>query len=79
MPTRRYVVKMVTAGSPAWSGTVWGYGCKHLKSAEALFRRKSVEVEKGDALFLIDRHRRVVLRSLGSTNPKKTADAFGAW
>jgi hypothetical protein len=77
MMERRFVVKMVTMGSPAWSGTVWTKGCKHLASAEALFARKVEEVESGDALLLIDRERRKVLRSVGSSDPEKTAAWFG--
>jgi hypothetical protein len=77
MMSRRFVVKMVTMGSPAWSGTVWATGCKHLASAEALFARKTVEVASGDALLLIDRQQRKVLRSVGSSDPEKTAARFG--
>jgi Family of unknown function (DUF5681) len=36
-----------------------------------------VEVESGDVLLLIDRERRKVLRSVGSSDPEKTAAWFG--
>ena len=74
---RRYVVKMVTRGSPGWSGTLWGCGCKHLRSAEALFERRAGEVGPGDGLLLIDRQERKVLCSEGSDDPVKTANWFG--
>jgi hypothetical protein len=74
---RRYLVSMVTMGSPAWSGTIWAVGCKHLGSAEALFARKAGEVDNGDALLLIDREQRKVLRSVGSSDPEKTVAWFG--
>ena len=76
MSRRRYVVKSVTS-SPAWSGTVWGYGCKHLASAEALFERQASEVDAYSALLLIDREERKVLRSKGTNDPVKTASNFG--
>jgi len=78
---RRYIVKEVTS-SPAWMGTLWGVGCRHLASAEALFARK-VEASKVDrmegssALLLIDRVEGKVLRSVGSTDPVTTARSFG--
>ena len=46
MPSRRFVVKIVTRGSPGWSGG----GCKHPVSAEALFERRESDVEPGDGL-----------------------------
>src|SRR3954452_4379745 len=67
---------MVTMGSPGWSGTLWAIGCKHLSSADALFSRRASEVEPGDALLLIDREEKKVLRSLGSSDPEKTAEWF---
>ena len=76
-PARRYVVKMVTMGSPGWSGTLWAVGCKHRSSAEALFKRRAGEVEQGDALLFIDREVRTVLRSVGSDDAERTAAYFG--
>jgi hypothetical protein len=76
MSVRRYVVKMVTS-SPAWTGTVWGYGCARLSSAEALFQRKVVDVVPCSALLLIDREERKVIRSTGTDDPVKTAIYFG--
>jgi hypothetical protein len=74
---RRYAVKMVTMGSPGgWSGTLWAVGCKRLSSAEALFVRKAAEVGSGDGFLLIDREQKKVLRSVGSSDPKKTAAWF---
>jgi hypothetical protein len=75
MARRRYVVKMVTT-SPGWTGTCWAFGCKHLDSAEALFARASAEAS-GGALLLLDREERRVIRSIGCTDPVKTADYFG--
>ena len=77
MSLRRFVVKMVTRGSPAWSGTLWAYGCKHLASAEALFERRAGEVGPGDGLLLIDRQERKILRANGSADPVRTASWFG--
>ena len=74
---RRYAVKMVTTGSPGWSGTLWAVGCKHLSSVDALFARKAAEVGRGDGLMLFDREQKKVLRSVGSSDPKKTAAWFG--
>ena len=77
MSIRGYVVKMVTMGSPAWSGTLWAIGCKHLSSAEALFSRRAPEIGPGDALLLIDREEQKVLRSVGTSDPAKTIGWFG--
>jgi hypothetical protein len=78
MAARRYVVKMVTS-SPAWTGTVWAFGCKHLASAQALFHRRSGDVEAGDcsALLLIDRDEGKVLQSVGTNDPEQTVSYFG--
>jgi hypothetical protein len=46
-------------------------------SAEPLFARKAAEVGSGDGLLLIDREQKKVLRSVGSSDPKKTAAWFG--
>jgi len=62
---RRYVVKLVTE-SPGWSETVWGYGCKHLASAEELFARHEDEVDIYSALVLLDREQGKVLRCKGA-------------
>ncbi len=51
MSLRRFVVKMVTRGSPAWSGTLWAYGCKHLASAEALFERRAAKLAPATGCF----------------------------
>jgi hypothetical protein len=59
------------------AGTVWGYGCKHLASAEALFDRQAGEVDALTALLLIDRDERKVLRSKGTNDPVTTANNFG--
>jgi hypothetical protein len=72
---RRYVVKLVTE-SPAWSGTVWGYGCKHLASAEALFARHEDEVDSSSALVLLDREQGKVLRCKGADSTR-AAQYFG--
>jgi hypothetical protein len=76
MGARRFVVKAVTS-TPAWTGTLWAVGCKNRASAEALFDRKATEVSSGDALLLLDRQERVVVRSVGTTDPVKTAAYFG--
>jgi len=77
MSSRRFVVKMVTRGSPGWSGTLWACGCKHLVSAEALFERRKNAVGAGGGLLLIDRHERKILRAKGSVDPVRTANWFG--
>jgi len=77
---RRYVVKSVTSW-PGWTGTLRCIGCKHLTSAEVLFDRQAEEWEAdpSTALLLIDREDRKVLRSVGSSDPDKTASYFGWW
>ena len=77
MSSRRFVVKMVTRGSPGWSGTLWAYGSKHLVSAEALFERRESEVGHCDRLLLIDREERKILRAKGCEDPVRTANWFG--
>jgi hypothetical protein len=76
MSSRRFVVKMVTRGSPGWSGTLWAYGCKHLGSAEALFERRESDVGPGDGLLLIDREEKKILRARGSADPVRTANCL---
>jgi hypothetical protein len=70
---RRYLVKAV-ASSPMWTGTLWATACAHLSSAEALFERK---LEDGDAMLLIDREERKVLRSVGFKDPEQGMRFFG--
>jgi hypothetical protein len=70
---RRYLVKAV-ASSPMWTGTLWATACKHLFSAEALFERK---LEDDDAMLLIDRQERKVLRSVGFEDPDQGVRFFG--
>jgi hypothetical protein len=77
MWSRRFLVKMVTWGSPRWSGTLWAYGCKHLVSAEALFERRENDVGSGGGLLLIDRQEGKILRAMGSDDPVMTANWFG--
>ena len=60
--------------SPAWTGTLWTVGCKHLSSAEALFERKRTN---GDAMLLVDRETGKVLRSVGFEDPEQGARYFG--
>lgn len=79
MHARRYVVKLITSGSPAWSGVLWGVGCKYLQSAEILFERRKTQLADGDALLLIDRQEKIVLKAAGTSDPAKTADWFNAW
>ena len=50
---------------------------KRVSSAEALFARKAAEVGNGDGLMLIDREQKKVVRSVGSSDPKKTTAWFG--
>jgi hypothetical protein len=74
---RQFIVKAV-ASTPAWTGTLWAIGCKHLASAEALFDRKAADMSDGGAaLLLIDRQERVVVRSVGAIDAAKVADYFG--
>jgi hypothetical protein len=56
---------------------LWGYGCEHLASAEALFERRASEVDAYGALLLIDPEERKVLRSTGTNDPVKRANYFG--
>ena len=72
---RRYLVRGV-ASAPGFTGTTLAVLCKHLVSAERLFERKVAE-SGFDAVLLIDREQKKVLRSFGSTNPEGTADYFG--
>lgn len=78
MEGRRYVVKLVST-SPAWTGIIWSVACKHFTSAERLYERHASKIDpgSGSALLLMDRHARKVVRSVGSTDPKKTAIWFG--
>lgn len=76
MARRRYTVKYVTS-TPAWTGTVWAYGCKHLASAEALFDRRADEVSAVSALLLLDNEEKKILRSKGSDDPVRTAQYLG--
>ena len=73
---RRYVVKLVT-NWPGWSGTVWGYGCKHLASAEALYARHEDEVDSFSTLVLLDREQGKVLRCKGA-DPIRAAQYFAS-
>jgi hypothetical protein len=83
MAARRYLVKMVTLGSPGWSGRLWGAGCTHLSSAERLFDRRLRDAEAdgrfgaGDMLLLIDKESRKLLRAVGTQEIENTARSYG--
>jgi len=77
---RRYIVKGY-AGHPGWSGCTWANSCVTLQAAEALFAKKASGMQAGaanaDAILLIDRQERRVLKSVGTDDPVKLANAYG--
>ena len=77
---RRYIVKGY-AGHPVWSGCTWANSCVTLQAAEALFAKKASGMQAGaanaDAILLIDRQERRILKSVGTDDPVKLANAYG--
>jgi len=77
---RRYIVKGY-AGHPGWSGCTWANSCVKLQAAEALFAKKAIGMEAGtanaDAILLIDREERRILKSIGTDDPVRLANSYG--